>query len=133
MLREIRNWPENFRVLQYPTIQAFHRYPTIAPNERIIHDDINGRACSIELYLPDSIIAKDGKYYPVEWESRIRITCENDEKISRYQGVISNKDWIKKQFHKLRNGIEKGELIFEPEEWHRMKQLIDTIVFAFVE
>ena len=45
----------------------FHKYPTIAPNGKIVPDDINKKAASIELYLPDSIIKTGGNYYPIEW------------------------------------------------------------------
>ena len=45
--------------------------------------------------------------------------------------MISQKDVIKKKFHELRKAIDKGEKIFVDEEWHRMKQLLDTIIFAF--
>ena len=131
LLRDIRNWPDNFRILQYPDIKAFRRYPTIAPNEKIVNDDINGRACSIELYLPDCIISNGSQYYPVEWETRLRVTCENGQRVAKYQGVISNKDGIKIHFHELMNKIENGKRVFNPEDWKRMKQLVDSIVFAF--
>lgn len=50
-----------------------------------------------------------------------------------YQGVITQKDGIKKKFHKLRKAIDKGEQEFIYEEWLRMKQLLETIIFAFAK
>ncbi len=94
-LDNAREWPENFRILQYPNNPLFTSYPTILPNGIICNDDINNKACSIELYLPDSIIQENGTYYPIEWEARIKIKKEEYEYI--YQGVISQKDRIKKK------------------------------------
>ena len=109
----------------------FHKYPTIAPNGKIVPDDINKKAASIELYLPDSIIKTGGNYYPIEWESRKRIRNKNNVEEALYQGVISYKDDIKQKFHEMRNKIERGDEVFKTEEWKNMKKLLETIVFAF--
>lgn len=129
LLNEIKNWPDNFRILLYPDIKEFRKYPTLAPNGAIILDDINKKACSIELYLPDELIKENQIYLPIEWETRKKIT--NDEFL--YQGVISKKDDIKKRFHKLRKDIKNGKKSFINEDWNRMKQLLNNIVFAFVK
>mgnify|MGYP003291791179 CR=1 FL=1 len=133
LLTEIKNWPDNFRILLYPENKLFHKYPTLAPNGKIIMDNINKKACSIELYLPDSIIKEDGKFSPIEWEARKKIRNIDGNEEALYQGVITQKDDIKKKFHKLRKAIDKGEKEFVDEEWLRMKQLLDAIVFAFAK
>lgn len=131
LLNEIKDWPNNFRILLYPEDQLFHAYPTLAPNGKIVADDINKKACSIELYLPDSIIKKNGEFYPIEWESRKKIRNTDGKTEALYQGVISQKDNIKKEFHKLRESIDKNEKPFVLESWVRMKYLLETIIFAF--
>lgn len=131
MLNEVKNWPENFRILLYPQLDRFRKYPTLAPNGKIVFDDINKKAASIELYLPDSIIMSDNKYYPIEWECRKRMKDEKGIEKALYQGVISYKDDIKKQFHEMRNRIEKGKENFCTEDWKYMKLLLETIIFAF--
>lgn len=98
LIREIKDWPNNFRILLYPDLQFFHKYPTISPNGKIIEDNIINKACSIELYLPDSIIKDGASYYPIEWESRKIVRKENGETEALYQGVISQKDNLKKCF-----------------------------------
>lgn len=133
LLNEIKLWPNNFRILLYPDNKTFHKYPTLAPNGDIVMDDITKKACSIELYLPDDLIKTNGEYLPIEWESRKRIKMEDGREIAFYQGVISKKDEIKKQFHELRKLIEKDSGAFDAEKWARMKQLLDTIVFAFAK
>lgn len=131
LLNEVKNWPENFRILLYPQLDRFRKYPTLAPKGTIVFDDINRKAASIELYLPDSIIMSDNKYYPIEWESRKRMKDEKGIEKALYQGVISYKDDIKKQFHEMRNRIEKGKENFSTEDWKYMKLLLETIIFAF--
>lgn len=96
-------------------------------------DNINKKACSIELYLPDCIIKENGKYFPIEWEARKKIKKSDGNEEALYQGVISQKDDIKKKFHELRKTIEKGEKSFVAEEWARMKKLLDIIIFAFAK
>lgn len=130
LLNEIKNWPNNFRILLYPENVLFRTYPTLAPNGSIMIDDINKKACSIELYLPDSLIMSDAKYYPIEWESRKKFKVNGAEK-SLYQGVISQKDDIKARFQRLRKRIEDGECSFAIDDWERMQQLLSSIVFSF--
>ena len=131
LLNEVKAWPENFRILLYPELKLFRKYPTVAPNGLIVSDNINRKAASIELYLPDCIIKSNGDYYPIEWEDRKRIKNANGDQEALYQGVIANKNEIKRRFHEVRNKIEKGDMIFQVGEWKRMKRLLETIVFAF--
>ena len=138
LMREAKKWPEkkwpdNFRILLYPDNKLFHKYPTLAPNGKLIMDCIIKKACSIELYLPNELIRSNGDYLPIEWESRKKITTANGNDEIIYQGVISEKKEVKDRFYALRKSIEKGETAFVPEEWERMKQLLDTIVFAFTK
>lgn len=131
LLNSIKSWPNNFRILLYPEIDLFHSYPTLAPNGKIITDDINRKAASIELYLPDDIIKENGEFYPIEWEARKKIKFVDGKEEALYQGVISQKEDIKKNFQKLRNSIINDEKYFAVEDWIRMKQLLDIIIFAF--
>lgn len=131
LLNKVKNWPDNFRILLYPELEIFRKYPTIAPNGSMVLDDINRKAASIELYLPESIIKSNGEYYPIKWESRKRIKKANGIEEALYQGVISNKNDIKHKFHKMRNQIQNRDTIFVAEEWENMKKILETIVFAF--
>lgn len=129
--KKIKKWPNNFRILIYPEIKNFRKYPTLASNGSIIIDDINRKACSVELYLPDEIIMSDGVYLPIEWESRKTIKKSDGTVEYLYQGVILNKERIKKSFLRIKNEIERGKKAFVPKEWERMKSLLEEIVFAF--
>lgn len=130
LLNDIKQWPDNFKILLYPDIDLFKKYPTIVPNGEIVLDNICKKAASIELYLPDSIIKNGNDYLPVEWESRKKIKINGkDEWI--YQGVISKKETIKNKFYNLKNDILNNKCEFINEEWYRMKVLLETIVFAY--
>lgn len=128
---EISVCPDNIKILRYPDISDFKRYPTLVPNGSIVNDDINKKACSIELYLPDSIIRDEyGEYFPIEWESREKINRCDGKVEYLYQGVISEKDSIKRKFNMLKKEIDRDGSAFKLEEWNRMRMLLDTIVFA---
>lgn len=131
LLNEVKQWPDNYRILLYPEISLFKKYPTLASNGNIILDNINHKACSIELYLPDDIIKINEKYLPIEWESRKKIKTTGGEEELLYQGVISQKDYIKKRLQKLRKSIKNGEKLFIAQDWFSMQQLLEKIIFAF--
>lgn len=127
---DIKNWSNNIKIFLYPQDKLFKSYPTLLPNGTICNDDINKKACSIELYLPDSIIKENEVFYPIEWEARKKIKKGSAEEYL-YQGVITHKEEIKKKFISMRNKIEAGNQPFIEEEWKRIKKILDTIVFAF--
>ena len=122
--------PDNIRVLNYPNLDCFGNYPTYSPNKAIVPDDINGRACSIELYLPDECISDGSEFYCIEWESMQTMKLSSGVN-KEYQGVISNKDIIKKNVFDLIKRIDSKKDVFEPEKWNRLNELLKTIVFAF--
>lgn len=128
LLKSIKEWPTNFRILLYPDIDYLHNYPTIASNEKTINDNINHKAASIELYLPDRFIKPNNKHLPIIWKSREFIKHVNDGGEYLYQGEIKDKEGINKQFNEY---IKKEDNIFNPKEWEHMKLLVDSIIFAF--
>lgn len=61
-----RKFPSNFRVMNLPEIGLADNYPTIGP-QGIINENVNGRACSIEMYLGIDILTDTNKQLaPVE-------------------------------------------------------------------
>lgn len=55
--------------------------------------NINGLACSIEMYLGDDILLKDGNYIPIHWKAY-------NEKEKKYQGELSEKSYVQDEFRK---------------------------------
>jgi hypothetical protein len=76
--------PPNFRVLQLPHLQFAELYPTLGPTG-LIETDINGSACSIELYLGKSALTEQSAgLMPVQWTGYER-------SLLRYQGELIDK------------------------------------------
>lgn len=82
-LLKLKNIPNNFSIKTYPDIEITKSYPTIYPTG-IETLNINGSACSIELYLCEEILKEKNQYIPVQWKSF-------NEHVKKYQGVISKK------------------------------------------
>lgn len=128
---EIKIVPENFRITNYPDLKSFKKYPTIAPNKKIVLDNINKRAASIELYLPKFCLCdKSGNLYPVYWKSLIERKIGQAEYCD-YQGEIKYKDKIKEKFFSFKADIENGKKTFNVDEWLNIKEILDHIIKIF--
>ena len=93
--------------------------------------DINGKACSIELYLPQELLKDDSdKLYPIQWKGIVERKI-GQEKISDYQGEIQNKDKIKSSFKTLKRDIELKIKEFNIDDWQNIKNIIDHIIHIF--
>lgn len=131
ILDDFNNIPNNFRILNYPNIDRALNYPTIGTNKKTIFDNVNNRACSIEMYLPKKLIVDDnGDYLPIQW-STLMMRKLKYKTLSDYQGVIIEKDRIKRKYVELSSRIKDKVEMFNIDEWNELKQLIDVIVFAF--
>jgi hypothetical protein len=83
--------PENFRILTLPPLKLARRYPTLGPNGAL-KTDINGSACSIELYLGNAALTgDDGSLVPVQWKGY-------EPKLRRYQGELIDKRSVEERF-----------------------------------
>jgi hypothetical protein len=86
--------PRNFRVLTLPDLDLGRSYPTIGPTGPAVAD-INGRACSIELYCgPTALTGDDGQLCPIQWTGY-------DSGMKRYQGEPLEKEKIKGRFSEV--------------------------------
>lgn len=122
--------PDNIKILNYLDMNCFNKYPTFSPNKEIIFDNINGRACSIELFLPDECIKDDNGFYYIEWQSLQSLNLSSGLK-KEYQGVISKKEIVKKDAFDLIRSIISNKTPFNPEAWDKLRALLETIVYAF--
>lgn len=127
LIEELRSIPENIRIMTYPELKEFNKYPTIFPNGKISDDNINKRACSIELYLPDDMLIDDdtGKLMPIVWESLVKTKLGGTVNQS-YQGVISGKGKAKDNIFKC---IKDDS--FSQYNWDKMIKLLKSVVFSF--
>lgn len=123
--------PANLRALRYPDLELARRYPTIgpptcdAPEGRQEHADINGAACSIELYLGrDLLVREDGSLPPVQWRSFV-------PGMNRYQGEITNKAALQQDFQtKVRTATDSPSAM-ATQDWLGLQAICATVLTAF--
>lgn len=115
-----RKFPSNFRVMNLPAIELADNYPTIGP-QGIINENVNGRACSIEMYLGIDILADvDNQLAPVKWRNI-------EPQINTYQGEISRKADLQKKYLK-KVGIANKKGSFQSEhDWTGLRQVFERI------
>lgn len=102
------NYDNKYKYITLPNNSFFESYPSIFPDGEIVNSNINGKACSVELYLPKEFISRDGNLEPIIWTSY-------RNKLKQHQGVIRNKGEIK-----LR-GFDKSL------DWSRFSSIFETI------
>lgn len=114
--------PDNIKVLNYPDIDLAKNYQTIGPNGKSIQD-INGLACSIELYFGEDILRENGEFIPIQWKSL-------DNRINKYQGVIQNKDQLKEKFMNKLKSCQENPTSMNQENWKDINKILMCIFTA---
>jgi HEPN/Toprim N-terminal domain 1 len=122
LLRHVR-LPHNILVMNYPNNLLACSYPTCGPNGEAVQD-VNGSACSIELYFGRDVLTNDGRLFPVHWKGY-------DEKVKRYQGEIEQKDLLKERFLQKVDTAKRSGLQPLPGDWKDMRQLLESVFDAF--
>ncbi len=126
-LLKLKNIPNNFCIKTYPDIEIAKNYPTICPTgtEKL---NINGSACSIEVYLCENILKKESEYIPVQWKSF-------NENVEKYQGSFSkkNKGAIQKQYNKILIECFSDKSKVSNYNFENMKILLEDIFESFNE
>ncbi|MCB4791275.1 MAG: hypothetical protein LHV68_05245 [Elusimicrobia bacterium] len=115
--------PNNIKLTTYPDIELANSYPTIGPNG-LIKQNINGLACSIELYFGKDVLSLDSEdYVPIQWKGF-------DEKLNRYQGEILKKRELQEVFsNKIRKSEQSG--VTTPEDWEDIISIFNHIFIQF--
>lgn len=106
----------NIKVLKYPDISLAKRYPTIGPTGKK-KMNVNGLACSIEMYFGIDVLTKDNELIPVQWKGF-------DEKVKKYQGEIADKNYVQEAFRKKLNKTMLTEI-------KELTELLDVIFNAY--
>lgn len=115
--------PKNIKILQYPNIKIAEDYPTLGPSG-ISQMNINGLACSIELYLGKDILSKDGNLIPVQWKGY-------DQTLGKYQGEIIDKSTVQKQFQSKIEECLTDSAKTSKYDWTELNELLQAIFNAF--
>lgn len=116
--------PDNFRILHLPDVELAKNYPTLGPNgEEFL--DVNGRACSIELFLGKDVLSENGKLIPIQWKGYV-------DKTKSYQGEVMQKGLIQSKFsNKYKLASVNNEINATDEAWFEMRILLEYIFDAF--
>lgn len=117
------NIPNNFRAIHLPDLQVAENYPTLGPSGQ--EDmNINGKACSIEMFLGQDVLQEEGKFIPIHWSGFV-------EKVHSYQGELMKKGLIHKKFNKKVEKALQAEEISRS-QWKEMDELLLAIFNAFI-
>jgi hypothetical protein len=111
--------PENIVVMKYPKLKFATKYPTHGPTG-LTYLDINGLACSIELYLGRDVISNKRKY-PMQWKGF-------SVKTKTYQGEVLNKEEIQKLFIQKLKTAKQG---ITNADWSGIDLILQQIFLAF--
>ncbi|NNJ13730.1 hypothetical protein EKD04_025730 [Chloroflexales bacterium ZM16-3] len=115
--------PDNIRFFTYPDLEIAKSYPTLGPTG-LMEYNINGLACSIELFLGQDVLSYDGQPQPVQWKGY-------NETLKQYQGEVQNKRQLQDKFHKKAELCKKNPLLLQETDWKDMRSLLRTIINAF--
>ena len=120
---QIDKLPDTIKVVQLPELPLAKHYPTVGP-QGIHFADVNGCACSIELYLGEDILKNEkGELTPVRWGAYIN-------GVKRYQGEIENKKRLQQSY--LDNILKVEHPDDLPEhDWEAMRLVFEKIFAAF--
>ena len=116
--------PDNIKVISYPDIDLARNYPAIGP-AGISQMNINGLACSIELYFGTDVLTQDGQLTPVQWKGY-------DESIKQYQGEILNKKALQDAFMQKANQCLADRNVLKTTDWSSMHLVWQSIFQCFL-
>ena len=111
--------PLNYKIFHYPELPLACDYPTTGPTG-INNDNINGLACSIELYLGSDALKNGDTYIPIQWKGY-------DSKLKKYHGEITKKCDIQKYYFQKLKVCEKDNQNLDNYDWSGIKLILNTI------
>ncbi|MBN2694122.1 hypothetical protein JXR93_05625 [bacterium] len=108
--------PPNIKFLRYPDIAIAKKYPTVGPTGKK-KMNVNGYACSIEMYFGSDVLMRDNELIPIQWK-------DFEEKERKYQGEIADKKYVQERFLKK---LQQNNMI----EINEMMELLNGIFRAY--
>ena len=108
--------PKNVRLVAYPNIDTAKAWTTDLPNGRTVVD-LNGKACSIELYFGRDILGVGEERPAVQWSSGGRP--------GEWQGAVQGKDALKRKFM-AKASESKSDIMIG--DWEDMRTLVSCLL-----
>ncbi len=115
--------PASIRILQYPDIDIARHYPTIGPTGNA-DQDVNGAACSVEMYFGRDVLAASGKFVPVMWKGR-------EDRLKRYQGELQERNSLKTAFLRKIADARAQPALIASQDWDGMRLILNSLFDAF--
>lgn len=114
------SFPLNIKLANLPDIELAKNFEVIDKNGNINRQNINGIACSIELFFGKDVLLKGNEFEKIELK-------DFRKEVHDYQGTIQNKSNIQKKFDKKLKCAKKYG-INNIEDWKEMKILIESLI-----
>jgi hypothetical protein len=115
--------PDNIILMQLPDLGFANDYPTLGPTG-LTEMNINGLACSIELYLGKPVIMEKGSFIPIQWKGF-------NFKTNSYQGEIIKKNAIQKHFFSVIKNAKVNNEAKRNHDWSALQLVFETIFDVF--
>lgn len=115
--------PSNIKIATLPDLALARAYPTLLPppaplgSTRI--EDVNGRACGIEMYLGVDVLTDNGILESVRWSAAQPL-----------QGSLANKNRIRDRYRNKVKQVRADPSTIAQLDWEGMRAIIDTILQA---
>lgn len=116
--------PDNIKAVALPPLPLGSRYPTVGPLGQV-ETDINGLACSLELYLGRDVLeGPAGNLTPVQWGGLLA-------GVRKYQGEITNKVAILDRYNKLLSEVSARPELMDSHDWSGTRLVLQSIFDLF--
>jgi hypothetical protein len=122
--------PPNIQVRQYPRLALAEEYPTLgppsagSPGGRLDVADVNGLACSIELYLGRDVLSRpDGTFRPVQWHSYV-------SGMRQYQGEVVDKAPLMDAYEAKVRAAKADPSMVATQDWTGLRAILRLIMDA---
>lgn len=116
----------NINIITLPYLELARLYPTLlpppAPHGSVQFENINGRACAIELYLGIDVLTNNGALEPVQWSA--------GPSGQPLQGSLVNKEKVKSRYRSKVKRAQIDSSIVANQDWEGMQAVIETILQA---
>lgn len=118
--------PPNIKIATLPDLAVARAYPTLSPPPappRSVHiEDVNGRACGIEMYLGVDVLTDSGVLEPVQW---------SPGPIGQpLQGSLVNKNRVRDRYRDKVRQSQADPSAVARLDWDGMRAIIETILQA---
>jgi len=116
--------PKRIKLVNCPHVTFAEHYPTLGPTG-LNYMDINGLACSIELYLGEDVLKDEkGDFLPILWKGY-------SPKIQAYQGEIMCKKDIQGRFFQKLSASREDTTFLNTADWRGLIAIFEMIFDSF--